>query len=190
MNPLSHYLSPDINRGAAAGQIKLYNVTNDLDGSAHGSPWFSDTFTIGASGSASYLPSETAVVATLKAIGRDSEPVEVNDNADPGGPDDPDVARDRPMQRATGRIYFGPLNNIAMTAGGRPGNAIITDLGYAFQRLQATLNGFAATNYADLCVWSRKRAEFQVVEKVTIDNSFDSQRRRGPAPTARHTVSL
>lgn len=87
------------------------------------------------------------------------------------------------LPRRRGRIYLGPLNDQAFALNGRPEAALISDL---------------AAKGDDLLAYSTFPDLFQVVisptaqaaEQVTggwVDNAFDTQRRRGVAPTSRTT---
>lgn len=180
-NPLANWISTHITRLAAGCAISLYDITGHEDGEPHGSPFFTDFFTMAAAnGSALNLPSEVAVVAQLRTFGRALEPVEVADNADPIGPDDADSTRDRPMQRATGRIYLGPLNHATLDTlvPGRVGPTFADAVAESCVRLDTALRAADGGPWF-WGVWSRKRQLVQAIGSVKVDNAFDTQRRRG-----------
>src|SRR5688500_5464434 len=59
-NAIADFISPAISRAADACTIEHYDITAHLDGSNFGAPVRVDSFTLGASDSASALPSEVA----------------------------------------------------------------------------------------------------------------------------------
>lgn len=190
VNPLSYYLGNKLSRAADACRVRLFNVSSSLDGSAHGPSYFEDTFTLGAPSASNCLPPEVALVATIYGAGRESVSPEVADNADPSGFDDADSLRDRPMQRRTGRIYLGPFTLNAFdgaTAG--PNDDVRQDLAYAFRNLQNALEARSTGPYM-LSVWSRKNQSIYNAYSVSVDNAFDTQRRRGFKPTASFRVDF
>lgn len=186
-NPLAWYLSAQVSRAALGSKIALYNVTNHLDGSPHGPPYFEDSFTLGAANSNAVLPTEVALVATLLGQGRGDVSPEVPDDADPSGVNDPGIERDRPMQRRTGRIYLGPLGLAGYDSGdGRPTLLSRQDILDAMTGLNTALLGRPSGPYR-LVVWSRANAATYPVQSCFVDNAYDTQRRRGLRPTVRLT---
>ena len=95
---LGSLLGREISRDAGACSIKLYDITGNLDGSPHGSPYDVTTFTMPAASSVVGLPSEVALCCTFEANNREEQFVEVPDGSDAG------TAVDRPRQRFTGRV--------------------------------------------------------------------------------------
>lgn len=178
---IAPYLSTAISRAAAANILDVYNIAGALDGSPHGSPVFSDTMTLPAA-QVGYpnLPSEVAVACTWKAFLRDVQPVERADGADAG------IFVDRPMQRYTGRVFLGPLTTYAIeqVASQEPRvlPAFITAIQDAADQLQTDLLARANGPW-QLSVWSRSDATLRGVEYARVDNAFDTQRRRGTAPS-------
>lgn len=176
-------LSSDVSR-AASHSIKVYDIDGALGGGPHGSPirerlW---TLTPPAAGTLD-LPHEVAIAVRLEAIGRADAPVETVD-----GPD-PDVLVDRPKQRHTGRVYFGPLNtNVLPARDSQQMGRLTTNFTELFARAFKHLadQTFPATLGVNmrLGVWSRKDARVTALESVQVDNAFDTQRRRGVAPSA------
>jgi hypothetical protein len=119
-----------------------------------------------------------ALAITLEAIGREDAAVEASGGAS------------RPKQRRTGRVYVGPLNTIASATTGtsRPTAGIITHFLEAVDVLNADL--ISLSNGEALGVWSRSDATVRALEAVSIDNAWDTQRRRGVAATARTRNTL
>ena len=179
--PFGSLISRVVSRAANACSVKLYDITDHLDGSPHGSPYYTGTFTMATHGADPGMPEEVALCVTLEALGRSAQFVEVPDGTDP------DAAPDRPRQTYTGRVYFGPFTTQAA------GNAS----GYFVRPLAATTDALrtaivaaadaidtASDDTSALGVWSRKRRWIRGVEYVRTDDAFDTQRRRGGAPTA------
>lgn len=180
---VSDFIGPSISRTALAASIKLYDISAHLDGSPHGSPVSTDAFTVGGPAPAGELPREVAFAITLRAGNWASQPVERPDGADAGS------EVDRPRQRHTGRIYLGPIgeNADAMVSGiNRPETAFMETCRKAIVHLETQL----AVGGHHLAVWSRKDAVARNVDDVQTDNAWDTQRRRGAAPTARLTLAL
>lgn len=181
---LGGYLSPMVSNI----DFRVYDITGHLDGSPHGSPVLVDLAYGRPGTTGSPLPSECAAVVTLYGLGRTSAPVETADGSDPGS------AVDRPMQRKTGRFYFGPLSTTAMTttAGGA---AILSeqfrgDLLVATGGLQDYVQAEAPELELRLSVWSRANATLYPVVAAVMDNAFDTQRRRGIAATVSSGVEI
>ena len=89
--------------------------------------------------------------------------------------DDPDKAT---SGRYRGRIYLGPLNT---TGGLRPSSGII---GYALAFGQA-LAAIGTAGNTTWVMYSRADNATRKIESIWVDNAWDTQRRRGAAPTAR-----
>ena len=90
----------------------------------------------------------------------------------------------QPQSRRRGRIYFGPLTNTA-NDDGRPSSATRSTLATAAATLTSNLK--AASVPGTLSVWSQVDAAAVTVVDGWVDNSFDTQRRRGVQPTTRQT---
>lgn len=187
---ISALLSPVINVGANVCDMEIYDITNKGQVAATGemdpvgSPIWATAWSIDA-GVGDPLPSEVAYVVTLEATGRADAQVEAPDAGDFGG------AVDRPQQRRTGRIYLGPLSSGAVTTVAgvvRPSSSLRDTARLAFRQLRNDIRAIDVT--ADLGVWSRKDRVVRAVTHVSMDNSFDTQRRRGEAPTLRTRMDL
>jgi hypothetical protein len=175
---VGHHISPNVSRVADQMSVRLYEIPA-VPGPM-GSPYFFKNYTLrnsfeGAAGTP--LPDDVAIVLSLEAAGHDTAPVEI-------GPI-------RPRSRFKGRVYVGPLNTASgASAGGffRPSSGFINTTLAATTALQAALA--AVLPAVDLGVWSRKDANVRAVQAASIDNEFDTQRRRGTKPTARTRVLL
>lgn len=87
--------------------------------------------------------------------------------------------------RRRGRMFLGPVKQ-SLCVDGRP------DMTFAGGVLSEFL-AFTAAEAVDgvqFGVWSRVNEGFVIAEQAWIDNAFDTQRRRGLAPTTRATVDL
>lgn len=84
--------------------------------------------------------------------------------------------------RRRGRMYHGPIN-ATINDGGRPGAVALGNFVDFFEAFTADLN----TAGAYFVVYSRTDEQQYQVTYAWADNSFDTQRRRGVAPTARET---
>lgn len=178
---LSGWLGPQLSRVANACSVKVYDITGHLDGSPHGSPRAVSTFTLGASLGNDPMPEEVALCCTLEAHDRGAQRVEVPDGADP------DAKPDRPRQRYTGRVYFGPWQAsesvVDANVMARPNATIQVTLREAMKRLADEID--TTTNDENwLGVWSRADRAIREVEFVRTDDAWDTQRRRGNSPTA------
>jgi len=89
------------------------------------------------------------------------------------------------QRRKRGRVYIGPLvDGIRIdSATPRPNDTFINGIRAAAVQLRDD----SATNEMLWSVYSRADNKMVVVTNGWVDNSFDTQRRRGPDSTARHT---
>lgn len=90
-----------------------------------------------------------------------------------------------PQRRRRGRIFLGPLHQGSADAG-RPSASFRTDA----LTFLTTLNAGITAAGADFGVWSRANELFVQADNGWVDNAYDTQRRRGLAPTVRNTVTL
>lgn len=190
-SPLANLLSRGLSRAAGGMRIRSYDVTGKLGINPatgrpypHGSPVHESAHTLGASaGAQTPLPEEVALCVTLRGFGWEEALAEAPDGGDAGS------APDRPRQRLTGRFYLGPFNIVAIgndLVRCRPSDTLITAAGAAVQMLETEL----ANNGHHLAVWSRTDGVMWTVTDVQVDNAWDTQRRRGHAPTSRTTVPI
>lgn len=178
---LAEVMSLTRTRATDACVVRFYDVTAHLDGSPHGSPYAVRTFTLdAAAGGSVSLPDEVAIVATLEAANRADQVVEAPDGADIGS------LVDRPRQRYTGRVYLGPWTTNAIrnvSPFDRPSDITMERIRLAMKEFAEDLEAINATYV--LSVWSRQDQVMRRVDAVSTDNAWDTQRRRGNAPSAR-----
>lgn len=92
------------------------------------------------------------------------------------------------MARRRGRIFFGPLKNTAgdlIDNAVRPVSALQNCLVANMEQLKADVEAIAAGGH--WAVYSPSSNQMHPVVAGWVDNSFDTQRRRGEKPTARVT---
>jgi len=171
---VASYLAGCLVRTSNAAQIKWYDIAGSLDGSPHGSPLATTTWTLGAiAGSTNQFPGECAIACSFKASYA-TDPEE-------------DGAM-RPRARDRGRIFLGPVNDSVDTGGTSPilvSTTVRTDITVAAARLRTAVLAISTPSY--WAVWSRADAELKAVVGGWVDNAFDVQRKRGPKTTARTT---
>lgn len=182
--PLSDWLSPILSTSPLACSVDIYDLAGHEDGSNHGSPIFSLPFTLDAPPAGNTpIPSEVACVGTLEALGRAAAAVNV-----PAGVPGPE-GDTHPKARHSGRVFIGPLNNTAVVVldGRAMPHTVLQDT-----ILQGLLNLNDAVGFlngtTNLGVWSRSDAMIRQIEAVSVDNAFDTQRRRGERATLRRRV--
>jgi hypothetical protein len=172
---ISDYIAGHISRAAEACSLKIYDLFAALDGDPHGSPVYSQNWTLGAAAVADALPAQVASVITLRGRGALLQPVEA------GGT--PPLTR--PRSRYTGRIYLGPLNGSAVTTSSsgiaRSSEGWRNVAGNACEELQEAAN---ADGWI-WAVWSRSDAAMRGITSVEIDNSLDVMRSRKQPATER-----
>ncbi len=88
-------------------------------------------------------------------------------------------------KRNRGRIYVGPLTVAGSNNNSRPVAALQTALLDLADRLSSV-----GTTLVDWQIVSRASNTRQRIQQVWVDNAFDTQRRRGLAPTARVTRAV
>lgn len=94
-----------------------------------------------------------------------------------------------PKARRRGRIYVGPLAATTSTSapnGARPASGVPAFFSDAVEALQAAITPEGVVH----CVWSRADETFYPVVEYWVDNAFDTQRRRGIAPTERTVLPI
>lgn len=84
-----------------------------------------------------------------------------------------------------GRMFLGPLD-VDQNDDGRPQAATVSLLVASF----VTFVGDLATDLISFGVYSRVLSEFHAAVQCWSDDAFDTQRRRGVAPTSRVTSAL
>jgi hypothetical protein len=174
---VGEYLGYSRDRTADVCLVKWYDLDGHLDGSPHGSPAITRTFSLPAPNSAigGIMPTEVcAVLSVHSAYGSDPE----------------FSGATRPRARDRGRVYVGPLVPAAMglvttILDTELTTSFRTDLTVAAARLITASTGHAVD--AEWAVWSRTRAALTAITGGWVDNAPDTQRRRGSRPTVRTT---
>jgi hypothetical protein len=89
----------------------------------------------------------------------------------------------RPASRHRGRIYLGPVNELAFSTDGNGRVKVSTPLIDTLKAAASTLNGaLSATAWS---VWSRANAAMYSVVGGWVDTTPDTIRRRGPKPAGK-----
>jgi hypothetical protein len=164
-NILAHFISLMVTRLVPV-TVKHYDITAHLDGSPHGAPVATTSFTLGSNTSTGdALPEEVACVLSFHA---------------PYGTDQEESGVIRPRARDRGRIYIGPFDTAALnsTVNTTPSSILMTSILDGGR----SLLDLVGANWRQ---WSRAAARVQTVSDVWVDNAWDTQRRRGPRATAR-----
>lgn len=86
--------------------------------------------------------------------------------------------------RRRGRIFVGPLV-AGLTGGPRPGATLIADIIELGQGLHSVGGGDASWH-----IWSPTDGVSAPIQSISVDNAWDTQRRRGLSPTARTVVDV
>jgi hypothetical protein len=175
----SYYLSTVLSNSANMSTFEVYDVTNHLDGSRHGSPVVIGSWTLGTSSPASNMPAGVSCAVTLQApYGTDVE-------FGPGS---------RPRARDRGRFYWGPLNNFAIGQDAtthRP--EIISQMRTDMTKFVKAINVVTTATHTvtyNLAVWSRKNAAMKSLQECWVDDRPDYQRRRDDQSTVRTIQGL
>lgn len=140
-------------------EVKYYELGTGLKPNY---PWASQTFGFTVLPSTDPLPSEVALCLSFQ------------------GPKVPGF----PQARRRGRVYLGPIRSSSSSAG-RPNASIMTSTASAAVVLCQDLKD--CTNAAQLGVWSVANNDLVLANDGWVDNSWDTQRRRGLDTTARTT---
>lgn len=95
----------------------------------------------------------------------------------------------RPRARRRGRIYLGPLRDVVTEVNNEP-HPPPALLNCLRENAADYLAAGAFAHDFNWGVWSREDWAIREVAAVSTDDAFDTQRRRGNAPTARTTLAL
>lgn len=137
-------------------EVKL----SQLPGLAPNYPYFEGTFNLASAWSGSPMPSEVALALSFQGV----------------------RSAGAPQARRRGRVYIGPFGSNANTSG-RPAAAVLTFMANAATTMQATAASIATSG--GWAVWSVADQTAVPVDNGWIDNSWDTQRRRGLVYTSR-----
>lgn len=140
-------------------QIKWYDLMTPVPPNY---PLTTDTFNLASAPTGNPLPSEVAICLSFQGA----------------------RVSGFPQRRRRGRIYIGPLNQNINSAG-RPSSGAISTIASAAATLTSNLK--ACSVPGTLGVWSHVDSLLVPVEDGWVDNSFDTQRRRGIVSTSRNT---
>jgi len=191
-HPLAYYINSIISRASNACSITWTDITAHLDGSPAGTPYRTDTFTLGTSAGTQGMPAQLAAcVALRRAYGSDLErgasaSLPSDERAIDEGAPSTHTGITRPRARDRGRIYFGPLNLNPLNSS-TPGtwdNTFKTDIVNACQALYSTFNG-GTHNQFNFVLWSRRNASVGDVAFVYLNEGVATQRRRGDTTQSR-----
>jgi len=173
---LATYIGPQVYRGTNATEAAAYDLDMADLAHAYGSPVTLLMFTMTAPMNNFPLPNETSAVISIRAdYGTDPEH---------GG-------TTRPRADDRGRVYVGPFctgaSDTVTTPLGPSYAVVAAGLVTAMTDAISALKGNASGHGFDLAIWSRKTATMKPVIFKSVDNSFDTQRRREVAPPGVHT---
>lgn len=175
---ISDYIGEQVSRAAnACTFLTYYHDVVEIPAN-WGSPVGAPSWTLGASDAATELPAEVAVALSYHGDLTDVPETQAN----PTPP--PNIIR--PASRRRGRIFIGPLTTIALfsdpnTKDVIPDSVLRTTLAESAIDLGQDL---AANSYL-WCVASKADDALYPVVGGYVDYAFDTQRRRGTAPSNR-----
>lgn len=176
---LDELIGDQVTRDANGCDLVFYFDDGDPTTGLWGSPVAMRSFTMGASGTGNPLPAEVSL-----ALSFHGDLTNVPETApNPDGPVPPTI---RPAARRRGRIYIGPLMAIAGTTGAS--NDLVPTS--AAKNTWSAVGAHLIDNVPSGFVWdivSKAGGEVHVVTGGYVDDAFDTQRRRGSAPTSRLT---
>lgn len=154
--PVAKFMSHAL---TGVAHVKIYRKS----GQFLGPPVYQSTFDIaGFMGTGRDLPAEVALCLSYRKVPVTGET----------------------ERRQRGRIYVGPLTidalNTGSTAGDmRPNPETMATIRQAGGGLMDNVIG------ADWCVYSPTSGQLKIIDEVSTDDAFDTQRRRGADPTTR-----
>ena len=140
--------------------VKYYNAVTTVPNY----PLFSNTFNLLGAPGAIDLPLEVSLCASY-----------ANDTETAVSP-----------RRRRGRIYISGFQEAANTAG-RPTSTVMGYLVDAYRDYVEAANGLAGVT---ACIWSRANGALYPIERVWVDNEWDTMRSRGGKSTARQTLMI
>lgn len=184
--PLASYISNDVTRATNGLTGTVYDISSSLGGGPVGSPYSSGGLTLGAAHSGSYpLPQElaccvgyTATYGTVLERGGTVTLPSTDSAIDQGAPTT-HTGVERPRARLRGRVFLGPFNDTTMaTDHGEPISTFISDMlvwGEAVFNTQQS----GTSNQFNPVVWSRRNANVNLVDQISVNPYWAIQRRRG-----------
>lgn len=173
--------------------IRLYEIdmaTGENQPYSGAPPIYTTTFSFGAAPAVQGYPAEVALVLTQKNL----------TGATPGGGN-----FNTPQAQRRGRIYFGPIASNAGTVVSnvlRPDPGIIQKLNASGKALMGSLHNWVVYSRpfagrsevvrpgrTTLPALPARNGQAYLIQQVSVDNAFDTQRRRGEAASARTIAS-
>lgn len=172
--PLSNWIGEQISRDTDVCSMIVYAHDPGVVSGLWGSPVGVHSWTLGAAVGTTPYPSEVAAVLSFHG---DLTNIPQTAPGPPGGP--PTI---RPAARRRGRVFFGPLTNI--TGSEDPAtHEIVLGTGFKnavgrFGRELALLFDAGHASYHWVVASGADNTTYQIVNGW-VDDSFDTQRRRG-----------
>lgn len=163
--PIGRYLGDIVSRATDVARIDVY----DRLATPPRAPLATDLFTLtAAAGSTIELPTEVSVCLSFQG----------------------NRVSGLPQSRRRGRVYLGPLNALSSdqstTAAPRPAAAFVTSILAAAVALSTNVQSAGLLWQ----VWSPTSQDGVDLTQAWVDNTFDTQRRRGVRATTRTTATL
>lgn len=186
-------IAHSMSRVANACSVQVYDITDNLDGSPHGSPIYLRTWTLPVGNGNTSLPGEVAACLSFQGFQGVNAPVEGTEAELPTpasairmGAPATHVGRIRPKSRTRGRIFIGPLQSGVSQVDAGTGRAKLT--AQFMQELSDAGKALMDLAAAEWCQWSRAERRIQTVTDAWVDDAFDTQRRRGEKNVVRTSV--
>ncbi len=159
---ITQFISQVISRSQDAHEVRVYDMGNPIPRQ----PITSTFFSILSANSTTVLPSEVAIVLSLKA------PVPIGGNP----------------KRYRGRLYIGPLTTNVL--GSSENGDVRIPSGTRQQLLDAAVGLMAgAAETIAWGIWSEVDQELRRITSAYVDDAFDTQRRRGSKSSERTTIA-
>jgi hypothetical protein len=170
------YLSKEVSRASNACSVVIYTADDISD--PLGSPKLVSDFTMVAGSSTSpNLPAEDAVALSYNA--------DVTDVPE-------QVGNTRPAARRRGRLFFGPLNAVVLGDPDDQPNVQRPDEEFVSNMLINAVGLYEAIKAIEVsaqplhwAVFSPTETEIRPIVRFSVDNAFDTIRKRGAAATSR-----
>lgn len=173
------WLAPSFSRTANICRVDVYDVGAHLDGSPHGSPVASGTWTMPAALGTDGLPAGLAAALSFRA--------DYGTDVEFSGPRAEGAGGTRPRARDRGRFYLGPLVPQAITTAPSDGHvtfgSVFIDDCLADLQQVVTISETIPPDSWGLAVWSRRNASMKLVTELWMDDRPDYQRRRSDPGT-------
>lgn len=176
-NSLSDFIGDQVSRSGNACSVNVYFQGAGGPADPWGSPVGTVSWTMGTADAGIPLPAEVAAVMTYHA--------DLTDVPETAPNPTPPPATIRPAARLRGRIYIGPLQQASGAESGVNGDLVP---GSTFRNtMDAAAQDFFGDNTLEYRWFGASITDnaFWEVTGGYNDNAFDTQRRRGTAPTSR-----